>query len=101
MILLTTKEIATRCEALPTWQLAEGALLKTYVLADFVHALLFVNALGHLAEQVGHHPNIEIRYNKVTLTLTTYSAGGLTQRDFDLAQQIETLLNHESKEANP
>jgi 4a-hydroxytetrahydrobiopterin dehydratase len=58
---------------------------------DFPAAMKFVDAVAELAEQAWHHPDIDIRWNKVTLALTTHDAGGLTQKDFDLARQFDQL----------
>ena len=58
---------------------------------DFGDALRYVNAVGYLAEQANHHPDIAVSWNKVTLTLSTHSAGGLTQMDFTLAKAINAL----------
>jgi 4a-hydroxytetrahydrobiopterin dehydratase len=92
--LLTDEDVATRLQALPDWRRAEGgvsAITTTYKLADFAEALAFVNAIGAEAEAVDHHPDIDIRWNKVTLELSTHSAGGLTEKDFALAETISGL----------
>jgi 4a-hydroxytetrahydrobiopterin dehydratase len=67
------------------------AIVKTVVRPDFVAALAWVNQVGELAESRNHHPDIAISWNKVTLTLSTHSAGGLTQLDLDLAAAIDGL----------
>lgn len=64
---------------------------KTYALKDFVHAMGFVNSVALLAEKANHHPDIDIRWNTVTLALSTYSTGGLTEKDFNLAKAIDAL----------
>jgi 4a-hydroxytetrahydrobiopterin dehydratase len=68
-----------------------GEITKTYALAGFPQALLFVNAVGLLAEAAQHHPDILIQWNRVTLSLSTHDAGGLTTKDFDLAAKIDAL----------
>jgi 4a-hydroxytetrahydrobiopterin dehydratase len=73
------------------WDREGDELVKTVTKKDFVEAMLFVNAVADLAEAANHHPDIAISWNKVTLHLTTHSAGGLTQADFDLAGQIDHL----------
>jgi 4a-hydroxytetrahydrobiopterin dehydratase len=73
------------------WDREGDELVKTVTKKDFVEAMLFVNAVADLAEAANHHPDIAISWNKVTLHLTTHSAGGLTQADFDLAGQIDEL----------
>jgi 4a-hydroxytetrahydrobiopterin dehydratase len=82
-----TRELA----ATPGWARAGDSIVTTVTLADFKTAMAFVNALAGLAEAADHHPDITIQWNKVTLTLSTHSAGGLTGKDFDLARRISTL----------
>jgi 4a-hydroxytetrahydrobiopterin dehydratase len=72
----------------PGWQRAGDVIRKRFEFRDFAEALAFVNRVGALAEAAGHHPDIDIRYNRVTLTLTTHDAGGLTSKDFELAYSI-------------
>ena len=73
------------------WSMHNGMIVRTFVFADFVAALRFVNAIAEAAEAADHHPDIDIRYNKVTLSLTTHDSGGLTEKDFALAAQADTL----------
>jgi 4a-hydroxytetrahydrobiopterin dehydratase len=73
------------------WTREGDAIVKTVVRQDFVDALSWVNRVGELAESRNHHPDIAISWNKVTLTLSTHSAGGLTQLDLDLAAAIDAL----------
>jgi 4a-hydroxytetrahydrobiopterin dehydratase len=73
----------------PGWERAGSAIRRTYRFTDFREALAFVNRVGDLAERAGHHPDIDIRYNAVTLVLTTHDAGGLSAKDFDLARAID------------
>jgi 4a-hydroxytetrahydrobiopterin dehydratase len=92
--LLTDTEVTARLQDLPDWKRAEGnepAITATYKLADFAQALAFVNAVGAEAEAMDHHPDIDIRWNTVTLVLSTHSAGGLTAKDFTLAKTIGGL----------
>lgn len=88
---LTAEEIATRLVAVPAWSLEEGMLTRTFAFKDFVAALGFVNRVGDAAEDSGHHPDIDIRYNRVRLALTTHDARGLTAKDFTLAARIDKL----------
>lgn len=90
--LLTDEEIDRQLAALGPWRRAAGesALTATFTFADFAAALAFVNVVGHEAEQMDHHPDIDIRYDQVTLSLTTHSAGGLTQLDIELAHRVRT-----------
>lgn len=74
------------------WQVVEEHHLgKTYTFPDFVSALTFVNAVGALAEQQGHHPDIHLAWGKARIELFTHSIGGLSERDFILAAKIDTL----------
>ncbi len=84
---LTAENIEARLRNLPGWRVEAGELVRTFQFADFRAALRFVNNVGELAEQAGHHPDIDIRYNRVRLALTTHDAGGLTDKDFELAAQ--------------
>ena len=89
--LLTDDEVTQQLEGLPDWHRAdtdEPSITATYELDDFVAALAFVNKVGDEAEQLNHHPDIDIRWNKVILVLSTHSEGGLTQLDMELAARI-------------
>jgi 4a-hydroxytetrahydrobiopterin dehydratase len=81
--------IAQALRQAPGWERAGGELKRTYRFEDFREALAFVNRVGELAERAGHHPDIDIRYNAVTLVHSTHDAGGLTSKDFDLARVID------------
>jgi 4a-hydroxytetrahydrobiopterin dehydratase len=85
---LAESEIASRLARLPGWQRRGSEITRTFTFPDFKGAMAFVNRVADLAEGVNHHPDIDIRYSKVTLTLTTHDASGLTARDFALAEQI-------------
>ena len=87
--LLSQTEIKAALAQLPGWARKGKTITRLYTRPDFVNALSFVNYVGYLAEKADHHPDIDIRYKKVTLTLSTHSDGGLTAKDFDLAQQID------------
>ena len=88
---LQQSEIETRLRSLPAWRIEGGELTRTFNFKDFRAALAFVNQTGDLAEQAGHHPDIDIRYNKVRLGLVTHDAGGLTAKDFDLGSAVDKL----------
>ncbi len=88
MTRLTSDEIRLRLESVPGWTVASGELTRVFQFEDFRGALGFVNWVGELAEQAGHHPDIDIRYNRVRLGLVTHDAGGLTGKDFQLAARI-------------
>lgn len=91
MSLLSNEQVAQEIESLKDWKLSGKEISKTYQMKDFVHAMGFVNSVALLAEKANHHPDIDIRWNKVTLVLSTHSAGGLTEKDFKLANEIEKL----------
>ena len=91
MTVLTTEQVQAELDALPDWRLVDGQIMKTVTREDFADALRYVNAVGYLAERVNHHPDIAISWNKVTLTLVSHSAGGLTNNDFALARQLNAL----------
>jgi 4a-hydroxytetrahydrobiopterin dehydratase len=88
---LSDSEIKSRLVAVPDWQVESGELVRLFLFKDFRASLAFVNKVGDLAENAGHHPDIDIRYNKVRLALVTHDAGGLTQKDFDLAAAADKL----------
>ena len=89
---LTSQQVSAELGTTPGWDVADGQLTRTVTRKDFRDALLYVNAIGYLAEQANHHPDIAIiSWNKVTLHLVTDSAGGLTVNDFALARQISAL----------
>lgn len=91
MALLNEAEIEQRLAGLPGWRKEGREIRKTYKFGNFVEAIRFVNDVADRAEAAGHHPDIDIRYNRVTLGLSTHSEGGLTEKDFDLARAIETI----------
>jgi 4a-hydroxytetrahydrobiopterin dehydratase len=97
--LLTDSEVSQQLAGLANWRRAEGddpAIAATYEFTDFVAALDFVNQVGHEAELMNHHPDIDIRWNKVTLVLSTHSEGGLTRNDFELAHRINEVAGQEA-----
>lgn len=89
--LLSEAEIQTQASQLSGWQVEGKQLQCTRKFPDFVTAIEFVNKLVEPAESAGHHPDLTISYNKVGIILTTHDAGGLTQKDFDLAQIITQI----------
>lgn len=92
---LSPEEIRSRIAHLAGWTIEDGALVKIFQFADFAASLHFVNRVGAKAEQAGHHPDIDIRYSRVRLALTTHDAGGLTQKDFDLAAEAQNLAEQQ------
>jgi 4a-hydroxytetrahydrobiopterin dehydratase len=89
--LLSDAEIQERASHLEGWTVEGKKLHVTRKFKDFVEAIAFVNKIVEPAEATGHHPDLEISYNKVQVSLTTYDAGGLTSKDFELARIISTL----------
>jgi 4a-hydroxytetrahydrobiopterin dehydratase len=75
------------------WELKDGELRREVKLKDFRNSLSFVEQVADLAEAAGHHPDIDIRYNRVRLALVTHDAGGITEKDVALARQINRLLD--------
>ena len=91
---LAEHEAHLRLETLSGWALnSKGEITKTFEFKDFAHAILFVNSVGYFSEKADHHPDIDIRWNQVTLSLTTHSAKGLTELDFKLAEQVDRCLS--------
>ena len=91
MELLTEAEITAELPGVPAWYRDGSSITTVTTRKDFRDALLYVGAVAYLAESASHHPDIAIAWNKVTLTLSTHSAGGLTDNDFALARQISAL----------
>lgn len=89
--LLSDTEIQERASQLSGWTVSDKELQCTRKFKDFIEAIDFVNQLVKPAEAAGHHPDIAISYNTVTVNLTTHDAGGLTEKDFALAQEISAL----------
>lgn len=96
MSLLTEDEIRINLNALPGWALNGNSISKTFESADFPKAILFVGAVAQISESAWHHPDIDIRWNKVSLTLSTHDQGGLTEKDFALAAAIESVAPKKS-----
>ena len=89
--ILTEQEIELRLGRLAGWKRVENLIEKTYEFKNFLRAMSFVNAVAYVAEAVNHHPDIILRYNRVTLRNWTHAAGGITEYDFALAEQIEEI----------
>jgi 4a-hydroxytetrahydrobiopterin dehydratase len=92
MSLLTQDEISKNLSALSGWELEGNQIVKLFQLKDFAEALAFVNKVGVEAEKINHHPDIFIHsWNKVKITTSTHNEGGITKKDFQLAEKIEGL----------
>ncbi len=90
-MVLTQTQISEKIKILSDWTLNGKEITRTFQFSDFIAAIDFVNKLVEPAEAAGHHPDIDISYNKVTISLTTHDAGGLTDKDFALAETISQL----------
>ncbi len=91
MATLSDQEIAAALAELPGWELEGGQITKQYRLDGFPGAVVFVVRMSYAAEAADHHPDLDIRYDKVRVTLSTHSEGGVTAKDVDLARTIEGL----------
>lgn len=91
MDLLSDEEIAARLGELGGWERDGDAIARTFELEDFVGSVGFVRSLVEPAEDMNHHPDLEISWNKVRVSITTHAAGGLTANDFELARRIDAL----------
>ena len=89
---LSEAEVQAGLSELEGWEMRDGRLRKQYTFRTFLRAIAFVNSVAYLAESAGHHPDITINYNRVTLRLITHSEGALTDRDFALAGEIDAKL---------
>jgi 4a-hydroxytetrahydrobiopterin dehydratase len=88
---LPDDQISTKLQALSGWAREGDAIVKTYELPTFMDAIAFVNRVAERAEAADHHPDLDIRYRKVRVALSTHSEGGITDKDFALATEIEAL----------
>lgn len=91
MSLVSDREVDAFLEAHPDWERAGGEITRTYQFTDFSQSMGFVTRVALEAEKANHHPDIDIRWNKVKLTLSTHSEGGLTVKDLDLADICDRL----------
>jgi 4a-hydroxytetrahydrobiopterin dehydratase len=87
--ILDQAQMQSSLATLPAWKLEQGELVRTLTFDSFLQAMKFVNDVADLADKAGHHPDIDIRYNKVRLALVTHDAGGITYADIRLAQDID------------
>ena len=87
---LSEEELNALVRELPRWKLEDGQLVNQWTFADFAAAMAFVNRIAEFAEEANHHPDIDIRYNRVKLALVSHDAGGITARDAAMARRIST-----------
>jgi 4a-hydroxytetrahydrobiopterin dehydratase len=91
--LLNAQDIKNWLKKLPEWELEKKHIERLFEFDDFSQAIEFVNGVAEIAEEDDHHPEIDIRYNKVKVALSTHSEGGITDLDFELAEKIDTLVD--------
>jgi 4a-hydroxytetrahydrobiopterin dehydratase len=89
---LSAQEANARLSSVPGWQIEAGELVRLFKFEDFRASMRFVHQVAELAEEAGHHPDIDIRYNRVRLALVSHDAGGLTSADFELAGRADKLV---------
>ena len=89
---LKAAQIKSALTKIPEWKRNGPVITRTFQFKDFVVAMKFVNTVARLSEKAWHHPDIDIRWNKVTLALSTHSEGGLTKKDFQLARKFDSLV---------
>lgn len=95
--LLSDIEIQRMLGKIPGWSRKGDSITKTFQFKDFLSGIDFVGGIAEVAEKANHHPDIDIRYNKVTCTLSTHSEDGITQKDLDLAAQIDHVLDTQAR----
>jgi 4a-hydroxytetrahydrobiopterin dehydratase len=91
MSVLSAEMVRESLSSLPEWKLEGKEIVRQYEFADFAAAMVFVNQVAEKAEAAGHHPDIDIRYNKVRLALVSHDKGGLTKRDMSMAKAIDSI----------
>ena len=96
MAILSSEQVRAKLGGLSGWELAENAIRRTFTFANFAEAVSYVVRLGFSAEEADHHPDIDIRYKRVTLTYSTHSEGGLTEKDFAGAAEATKLAGSAS-----
>jgi len=91
-MILDEQQLIDFFQKFPSWTLGAGELVRKITFKDFIEAMAFVNKVAEVAEAQGHHPDIEINYNQVTLKASTHDAGGITEQDTRLAEAIEHIM---------
>lgn len=89
---LTTKQSSPHLKTVPNWSKRAQTISRTFKFEGFLNSIAFVNRIAKKAQKINHHPDIDIRFNKVTLKLTTHDEGGLTKKDFSLARQCDEVF---------
>ncbi len=101
MAKLNPEQIAERLKALPGWEYKNNAISKMFKFKEFLHGIGFVQRVAEIAEAADHHPDITINYTRVTFSCTTHDAGGVTDKDFKLAADIEIAHNERGAQESP
>ena len=91
--LIDPDELEGLLKKLPEWDLENNSIVRMMEFDEFMEAIDFVNAVAEIAEEVGHHPDIDIRWCTITVRLTSHDVGGLTEADLDVAKKIDTLVD--------
>jgi 4a-hydroxytetrahydrobiopterin dehydratase len=94
---LTTKQITAHLKIVPTWSKHKQTILRTFKFKGFLKGMDFVNRIAAKAQKMNHHPDRDIRFDHVTLTLTTHDEGGITEKDFTLARQCDKVFSRFSR----
>ena len=89
---LTSDQISLHLKTVPDWSKRAKTIYRTFKFDDFMTGIAFVRRIAKLAQKINHHPDIDIRFDKVTLTLTTHDEGGITEKDFSLARQCDEVF---------
>jgi 4a-hydroxytetrahydrobiopterin dehydratase len=92
MPVFSPDDIQKNLTEVPEWHFEDGEIARSFEFGDFREAMSFVNSVALIAERAGHHPDIDIRYNKVRLVLSSHDAGGITEKDFAVAKEISGVL---------
>lgn len=87
----TDAELAERLRPLPGWSVDQGAITRRYTTEGWAVTLMLVNALGFVAEAADHHPDLAVSWSSVTVRLNTHSAGGITDKDLELARELDRV----------
>ncbi len=90
--LLNSQDIKDWLKKLPEWDLEKKHIERTFEFDDFTQSIDFVNSVAEIAEEEDHHPEIDVRYNKVRIQLSTHAEGGLTDQDFEVAEKVDNLF---------
>jgi 4a-hydroxytetrahydrobiopterin dehydratase len=89
---LTSKQISLHLKDVPNWSKRAQTIVRTFKFEGFLKSIDFVNRIARKAQKINHHPDIDIRFDKVTLTLTTHDEGGITEKDFSMARQSDEVF---------